>query len=74
MAGGLLHCIYINFGDILQSLIHMVTFSHMSLQFIEDLSSTFTVFKFLGSEPVLVVHYVMWVLLILVLLLKSQAV
>jgi len=52
----------------------MVTFSHMSQQFIGVLCSAFTVFKFLGSEPVLVVHYVMWVLLILVLLLKSQAV
>jgi len=43
----------------------------MSLQFVEDLISTFTVFKFLGSELVLVVLYVMWVLLILALLLKS---
>jgi hypothetical protein len=34
----------------------MVTFSHISLQFIEDLSSAFTVFKFLGSEQVPVVH------------------
>jgi hypothetical protein len=46
----------------------------MSLQFIEDLSSAFTVFKVLDSEPELVVHNVMWALLMVVVLLKSQAV
>ena len=57
----------------LQSLTCMVTFSSTSQQYIEDLNASFTVSKFRGSEPVLVVHYVLWVLLILVVLLESRS-
>lgn len=52
----------------------MVTFSLTSLQYIEDLIASFTVSKFLGSEPVLVVHYVMWILLMLVVLVRGPEV